>query len=275
LTIASHDLSKMISYEGKLTLFTVLLIFISLLIHPAIGQNTDCEPNADLTGIDCLNLTLYQTKVFNNSFWVGGKLQTVFDHPGSNWFVTHIWIYVTFLHFQDKLWAEFTFNSSTPNNTWLATGSTRIGTFELPTGDSNYPTIAVELDAIHNVTLLTSDCPQDPSNNEYCEWGTLEATLGLNALGLFDNNQTRIVGILNEPSAVVVWAPFKFSVDEKSFCADLAEEIVYNKDMQFEVGICLDETPCWFGSHAINASTWDRNKTFADNQCFDHSFTFA
>jgi len=264
----------MISHARTFALLSVWIGIFAFLIHPTTGQNTDCQPNADRTGIDCLNVTLYETEIFNKSIWVWGNLKTTFEFPGSEEFVTQVWIYVSYLHFQNKLWAEFTFNSSTPNDTWLATGSTRIGTFDLSTGDDRYPTIAVELDAIHNVTLLTTDCLEDESNNEFCQWGTIEAILGLNALGVFDNNQTRLVGILNEPSAVVVWVPFKFAVNNESFCTDLSEEIVYDKNMKVEVAICLDETPCWFEKHAINATGWDENTTIADNQCFDHSFNF-
>jgi len=266
---------------NNLTLLGVLLCFIVLLlIHPALAlENHDrnlldetagCVPNEENNGIVCTNITLYNTTVLNETLWVTLDLNSSINDT-TYVFTTEVWIWVTFRQYVDKLWAHFEFNSSTPNNTWLASGVTSLGSFEVPTGRMDIPTIPVDIDVTHNVTLLTNDCPNFPANETYCDSGTLWATLGIQANGNASTSKVQISASTNEPEAVHAAGYFNFSVESGQFCSDLSERIWFQDNLTVNLDICANGSPCHNKSLTWNTTTWTVTKVFANNSCFNIS----
>jgi len=264
----------------------LLIIFFADLIHPVLGHDGDddgavdqhdgggCEPNEDETGITCTNVTLYHTEVLGNPFWCSADIENWFNST-EEIFHTYIWIYVSFSEFNNTLWAEVYFNSTTPNNSVLASGSTTIGEFDLPTlRPEGIPSISAEVNASHSVLLVwNDDCADDPDNNAFCDSGTIWAFLDLEAFGeVVTNNSVTITGTIVAPNAVVVNAPFEFAVNETWYCASISEDIVYDKELTVQFEVCDDSQPpqCDPVDYVFNTTTWDKHKDLAD-LCFEHS----
>jgi len=238
------------------------------------STNGSCVPNEAKNGIVCTHVLLYQSSILNWPLSVWLNLNTTFNYPTNNIFWTQVWIYVTFKNFTDQLWAEFEFNSTTPNNTELAWGTRKIGQFRLKTGNSAVPVVPVVVEATHNVTLWVDPCPDQSANYSWCDSGTIRAVVAVQANGYRGwNGGSHATVKLEAPDAVTVTAPYHFSVNRTWSCAQLAEEIVYDKHLLLQVDVCPAAAPCHKLNHEFNATTWDVNKTIVD-ECFAHEIPF-
>jgi len=235
------------------------------------NETGGCVPNDAKDGIVCTNITLYKTTILNDTLWVQLDLNTSFSED-TDLFTTHVWIWVTFRQFVDKLWAEFEFNSTTPNNTWLATGWTTIGIFDVPTGDKDIPIVPVEVTATHNVTLFVGDCLDYPANDSFCDVGTLWAIIGLQANGSVQSETAgELTVTVNEPWAVRASGDYRFAVNPDTFCYDLVEKIWYNPELTAEFEKCSPQGLCQNQTFTWNTTTWDETHVFANDTCFDRS----
>jgi len=242
-----------------------------------LAEAGTCGPNEDLTGISCTNVSLYNTTLGGEPLWVLLDLEQTFDETTSS-FSTRVWLWVTFRQFVNQLWVDFTFNSTTANDTWLATGITEIGNFVVPTPLPDAPNISVWVNATHNVTLYTDDrCVDTPDNGTFCNSGWLLATLGLYGWGTEDTEEATVTAILDDPWSVQVRAPFTFFVDPTRFCTSLEEYIEYSRELKLSFERCPKNTaePCTTEEHVFNTTSWDEHVSIADNACFEHAIPWT
>jgi hypothetical protein len=238
------------------------------------NETGSCGPNENLDGISCTNVSLYSTTLGGEPLWVSMNLEQVFDEV-SYTFTTRVWLWVTFRQFVDQLWADFTFNSSYANNTWLATGYTAIGSFEVPTSYPDAPNITVWVNATHNVTLYTDDrCVDSPDNDTYCDSGWLLATLGLYGWGTEETETANVSATLDDPWSVQVTAPFTFYVNPTLYCTTLDEYIQYSRNLTIWFERCPKDEQCTSEAHVFNTTSWDEHRSLADNACFEHAIKF-
>jgi hypothetical protein len=263
-----------------ITLFFMYLVTAITRTHAfhELGRNLadagTCGPNEDLTGISCANVSLYNTTLGGEPLWVLLDLEQTFDETTSS-FTTRVWLWVTFRQFVNQLWADFSFNSTTANDTW---GITEIGSFDVPSPFPDAPNISIWVNATHNVTLYTDDgCVDYPDNGTFCDSGWLLATLGLYGWGTEDTETAVVTATLDDPWSVQVRAPFKFYVDPTQYCTSLEEYIEYSRELKIWFESCPDDSvqPCTTAEHVFNTTSWDEHVSLADDACFEHAIPWA
>jgi len=237
--------------------------------------NMTCPPNMDHTGFFCNNITLEEgisghplkvTMDFNNSFdpmmmsfWTSVQVFT--------WFVTN------------QMLMDFWFNSTTPNNSILTSGSENVGKVHYKTGNAMIPQIPLDNIVTYNVTLQQWGC--EPPMNETpmaCQSGTIVSDIGLKITGETIAHGYTVKVWVHEPNNeyLKVYMPFSFVVNETWYCTSLDYQTMFSDRMQLTTEMCV-MTPagmqCHRDTHPLHMEGANENKTLIDNECFQHSFS--
>jgi hypothetical protein len=236
-----------------------------------------CTQNEERTGIMCTGIPLYETTIGDKPLLVALDLNTTYEMDSES-FVSHAMVWVTFWRLEHESFADFEFNSSTPNGTVIASGQKRINGVPVPTGNNRVPSIPASILADYNVTLYWNGeddpaCANDASNASgqwQCDSGWFAGNLGLFGTAARTFNTFRLISRLDEPDAVHVTAPFVFSVNDTTFCSNIEENIVYDKNMTVRTSMCPLRSggPCRTLDIPLNSTGWDRMMT-VDDQCFE------
>jgi len=235
-----------------------------------------CKANEDLTGITCDNETLYHANISGESLWLKFDLNTTYDDVTHvTW--THIWAWFTFKEQVDVLWANVSFNSTTPNNTWLASATQPIGEVTIPTGNASLPNITFAANATYNVTLYrlgNADCAGFV-NDEFCDEGWLNATLAVWGWGdgLFSED-VRLNITLDQPQAGSANLKFATRINSTEFCSDLSTHVEFADEYTFKVDFCPTDnsTNCTTILQTFNTSDWvSEPNIIADDLCFERA----
>jgi hypothetical protein len=234
---------------------------------------TQCEPNADRTGITCTNVTLYRANISGEPLWIKLDLNQTYDQVAQiTW--THIWAWFTFKEQIDVEWANVSFNSTTPNNTWIASATKFIGEVTIPTGNASLPNITFAANATFNVTLYkpgNADC-LGYANGEFCDEGWLNSTLAVKGWGdgLFSES-IRLNITLDQPQAGSASLAFETRINSTEYCANLSTHVTYADEYTFNVGFCPvdNSTNCTTILQTFNTSDWvSEPVVIADDLCF-------
>jgi len=236
-----------------------------------------CKANEDLTGIWCVNETLYQANISGEPLWIKFDLNLTYDDVANvTW--THIWAWFTFKEQVDVLWANVSFNSTTPNNTWIAGATKPIGEVTIPTGNASLPNITFAANATFNVTLYKSDEAYCAgwANGSFCDEGWLNATLAVKGWGdgLFSES-VRLNITLDKPDAGSANLKFETRINSTDFCTDLSTHVEFADEYTFRVEFCPTDnsTNCTTVLHTFNTSDWvTEPNIIADDLCFEPAF---
>ena len=234
---------------------------------------TGCSPNEAKNGIICTNLTAYHSTILNETLWVGVDLNSTVND--STLVVSNsLRIWVSFWQDVDQLSTEFTFNSSTPTNTSLASGTIEIGTFNISTEKLKIPNLALNVSILYNITLVNNNCSAQlpPVNGSFCDSGTIWTTVGLEASGSQWKPPLNISLSLFEPNAAHVASHFNFSGDLNTFCYDLWENVWYKPFWSLNWTTCpFLSSKCHWNIGTWNFTNWNETIVVANQTCFDRS----
>jgi len=230
-----------------------------------------CPPNAQWTGFFCDNITLGEAWVSHDELNVTMDYNNTFD-PSMMSFWTSVQVFTSFV--TNQMLMDFWFNSSTPNNSILTSGSKYVGMIEVQTGNILVPTIPLNHTLTYIVTLENWEC--EPPMNQTpaaCQSGTLVSHIGLNVTGVTSQPGFNVRVWINEPKALTVYFPFDYVVNETWYCRSIEFQTVWNRNIELYTEVCTDIPgfPCHTDSDILNLTGEDQNKTFVDD-CFLHSF---
>jgi len=239
---------------------------VRLLLATSNQNNSECVPNENQTGITCSGVVLYDTNVHGTEILVTMNLNTTFK---DSQFWTEVWIWTNVSN-SEQLLSHFTFNSTTPNGTWLSTGSTQLETLKLPTDNNQVPWIYVTAAVTHNTSLITYNCSENnPQNHSYCSSGATQTVVGLSASGNLTQGQTEIKFTLDDLQAVVVNRPFQYEVDQTTFCVNSSKEVTVDPNMTVSLDIC-NGSSCSSATVSLNTTGLDESSVVID-ECFANS----
>jgi len=244
------------------------------------NETAACEPNEDLTGLICSNVTLYQANFSGELLTLKVTLNQTF-HVDARETSTEVWAWFSFKEQQDVLWANFSFNSSTPNNTWHFWATHPVGEVTIPTGNASWPELSLQANATFNVTLYKLDYANctDLVNGSFCDEGYIHAALSVKAWGEEETAEGDPVWVsLDQADAggATIW--FETHINETAYCSEYSKQVQWADEYTFKLDFCAAEntTGCGTIEHTFNTSTWEEPRvTFADYVCFEPSFDIS
>jgi len=231
-----------------------------------VVENT-CTPNDGRTGVVCEDIILFETNIAGEPVRIHLFRNTTFEDPV---FLTDVQVFAFYSQTDHRLFG-FEFNSSTPNNTVLSSGSTHLGPINLDTGNFFYPNIPVDFDVSHNVTLLTFDCANS-STNSFCQSGEIVANVGITGQGEASYTLSTISLNIDEPTVMLATVKYSDTVDDTLFCQDdLSVATTVDANIDAHVQICIGSFPCINETHHIEVDNVNQNRTLVENQCFNRT----
>ena len=232
-----------------------------------------CLHNLEGTGISCQNITLYETVALGQLFRVSVDRNITLENNGTNEFLNTIELFVTYNKYTNYPLLTFSFDSSTANNTILSEGINSLGKIDFPTGNVFLSSVPLDVNVIHNVSLVKSPTNCSSSSATVCESGTLVGVLGVQAAGNESTVFANVAVNVDQPEAVLVNMAYTDSVvedgGETTICSDWTGEVIFNPNTVADIKICVGGLPCIENDQPVNAESGDQNATLIDNMCFN------